>query len=51
MNRALYLPATLRVLGFLVVTGGNPTDLVAGAVAALAASWASLPSPTATDMA
>lgn len=46
MNRALYRPATLRVLGFLVlwvvVTGGNPTDLVAGAVAALAASWASL---------
>jgi multicomponent Na+:H+ antiporter subunit E len=46
MNRALYRPAALRVLGFLVlwvvVTGGNPTDLVAGAVAALAASWASL---------
>jgi multicomponent Na+:H+ antiporter subunit E len=46
MNRALYRPAALRLLGFfvlwVVVTGGNPADLVAGAVAALAASWASL---------
>ena len=46
MNRLLFRPAALRALGFLilwvVVTGGNPADLVAGAVAALAASWASL---------
>jgi multicomponent Na+:H+ antiporter subunit E len=46
MNPALYRPAALRALGFLVlwvvVTGGNPADLVAGAVAVLAASWASL---------
>lgn len=46
MNRALYRPAALRVLGFLVlwvvVTGGKPADLVAGTVAALAASCASL---------
>lgn len=46
MNRPLFRPAALRALGFLilwvVVTGGNPADLVAGAVAALAASWASL---------
>jgi multicomponent Na+:H+ antiporter subunit E len=46
MNPALSRPAALRVLGFLVlwvvVTGGNPADLVAGAVAVLAASWASL---------
>ena len=55
MNRALYRPAALRLLGFfvlwVVVTGGNPADLVAGAVAALAASWASLPSPAAPDVA
>jgi multicomponent Na+:H+ antiporter subunit E len=47
VSRALSRPAALRALGFLalwvVVTGGgNPTDLVAGAVAALAATWASL---------
>ena len=46
MNRALSWPGALRALGFLVlwvvVTGSNPADLVAGAVAALAASWASL---------
>ena len=46
MNPALSRPAALRALGFLVlwvvVTGGNPADLVAGAVAVLAASWASL---------
>jgi multicomponent Na+:H+ antiporter subunit E len=46
MNRAMYRPAALRVFGCLVlwvvVTGGNPADLVAGVVAALAASWASL---------
>ena len=42
MNLAL----SPRVVGFLVVwivlTGGNPSDLGAGAVAALAATWASL---------
>jgi len=36
----------LRALGFvvlwLILTGGNTADLVAGAVAALAATWASL---------
>jgi multicomponent Na+:H+ antiporter subunit E len=46
MNPALSRPAALRGLGFLVlwvvVTGGNPGDLAAGAVAVLAASWASL---------
>jgi multicomponent Na+:H+ antiporter subunit E len=46
MNPALYRPAALRALGFLVlwvvVTGANPADLLAGAVAVLAASWASL---------
>jgi multicomponent Na+:H+ antiporter subunit E len=46
MNPALSRSAALRALGFLVlwvvVTGGNPADLVAGAVAVLAASWASL---------
>ena len=46
MNRTLYRPAALRLFGFfvlwVVVTGSNPADLVAGAVAALAASWASL---------
>jgi multicomponent Na+:H+ antiporter subunit E len=46
MNRPLFRPAALRALGFLilwvVVTGGNPADLIAGAVAALVASWASL---------
>lgn len=46
MNRPLFRPAALRALGFLilwvVVTGGNPADLIAGAVAALLASWASL---------
>jgi multicomponent Na+:H+ antiporter subunit E len=46
MNPALFRPAALRALGFLVlwgvVSGGNPADLVAGAVATLAATWASL---------
>ena len=47
MNRgALYRSAVLRVIGFLVlwvvVTGDNLADLLAGAVAALAATWASL---------
>jgi multicomponent Na+:H+ antiporter subunit E len=46
MNLALFRPAVVRALGFLVVwiilTGGNPADLGAGAVAALAATWASL---------
>jgi multicomponent Na+:H+ antiporter subunit E len=43
---ALTRPMVLRALGFVVLwltlTGGSPTDLVAGAVAALAATWASL---------
>jgi multicomponent Na+:H+ antiporter subunit E len=46
MNLALFRPAVVRAAGFLVVwivlTGGNPADLGAGAVAALAATWASL---------
>jgi multicomponent Na+:H+ antiporter subunit E len=46
MNLALFRPAVVRAVGFLVVwivlTGGNPADLGAGAVAALAATWASL---------
>jgi multicomponent Na+:H+ antiporter subunit E len=46
MNPALSRSAGLRALGFfvlwVVVTGGNPADLVAGAVAVLAATWASL---------
>jgi multicomponent Na+:H+ antiporter subunit E len=46
MNLALSRPAVMRAVGFLVVwiilTGDNPADLGAGAVAALAATWASL---------
>jgi multicomponent Na+:H+ antiporter subunit E len=46
MNLALFRPAVVRAVGFLIVwivlTGGNPADLGAGAVAALAATWASL---------
>jgi multicomponent Na+:H+ antiporter subunit E len=46
MNLALSRPAVVRALGFLVLwltlTGGNPADFGAGAVAALAATWASL---------
>jgi multicomponent Na+:H+ antiporter subunit E len=46
MNLSLSRPAVLRTAGFMVLwimlTGGDPTDLLAGAVAALAASWASL---------
>ena len=52
MNPALFRPAVMRAAvmraaGFVVIwvvlSGvGNPTDLVAGAAAALAATWASL---------
>jgi multicomponent Na+:H+ antiporter subunit E len=46
MNLTLSLPAVVRAVGFFVLwimfTGGNPADLGAGAVAALAATWASL---------
>jgi multicomponent Na+:H+ antiporter subunit E len=46
MNLALSRPVAVRAVSFFVLwvllTGGNPADLVAGAVAALAATWASL---------
>ena len=46
MNPALFRAAVMRAVGFFVLwimlTGGNPADLGAGAVAALAATWASL---------
>jgi multicomponent Na+:H+ antiporter subunit E len=46
MNLALSRPVAVRTVSFFVLwvllTGGNPADLVAGAVAALAATWASL---------
>lgn len=46
MNPALSRPAVMRTVGFfifwIILTGGNPADLAAGAVAALAATWASL---------
>ena len=46
MNLALSRPAAMRSAGFFVLwimlTGGNPGDLAAGAVAASAATWASL---------
>ena len=46
MNLALARPAVVRAVSFFVLwimlTGGNPADLGAGAVAALAATWASL---------
>jgi multicomponent Na+:H+ antiporter subunit E len=46
MTPALSRPAAVRAVGFFVLwmmlTGGNPSDLVAGAVATLAATWASL---------
>ncbi len=46
MNLALSRPAVVRAVGFLVLwmilSGGDPADLVAGVVAALAATWASL---------
>jgi multicomponent Na+:H+ antiporter subunit E len=46
MNLVLSRSAALRALGFLllwvVVTGGNPADLIAGGVAASAATCASL---------
>jgi multicomponent Na+:H+ antiporter subunit E len=46
MNQVVSRPGALRALGFLVlwvvVTGSSPADLVAGAVAAFAATLASL---------
>jgi len=46
MNLALARAAVVRAVSFFVLwimlTGGNPADLGAGAVAALAATWASL---------
>ncbi len=46
MNLTLSPPAVVRAVGFFVLwmmlTGGNPADLVAGGVSALAATWASL---------
>ena len=46
MNLTLSPPAVVRAVGFFVLwimlTGGNPADLGAGDVAALAATWASL---------
>ena len=46
MNQALSRPSVVRALGFLVLwvilTAGSRADLGAGAVAALAATWASL---------
>ena len=46
MNPAMSRPAVARVIGFFVLwimlIGGNPADLGTGAVAALAATWASL---------
>jgi multicomponent Na+:H+ antiporter subunit E len=46
MNLTLSPLAVVRATGFFVLwimlTGGNPADLVAGAVSALAATWASL---------
>ena len=45
MNLTLSPPAVVRALGFLVLwlilTGGNPRDLVAGVAAVLAATWTS----------
>jgi len=46
MNLTLAPPVGARAVGFfvlwIILNGGNPADLVAGAVAALAATWASL---------
>ena len=46
MNLTLSRPAVLRAVGFFVLwimlSGSDPADLAAGAVAALAATWASL---------
>jgi len=46
MNLGLSWPAVARTTGFfalwIMLTGGNPADLGAGAVAALVATWASL---------
>ena len=44
MNLTLAPPVGARAVGFfvlwIILNGGNPADLVAGAVAALAATWA-----------
>ena len=46
MNLTLSPPVVVRAVGLFVLwitlTGGNPADVVAGAVSALAATWASL---------
>ena len=46
MNWARSRPVVLRTLGFfvlwMILAGGNPADLAVGALAALAATWASL---------
>jgi multicomponent Na+:H+ antiporter subunit E len=46
MNWALSQQVVLRTLGFfvlwMILTDGNPADLVVGALAALVATWASL---------
>ena len=46
MNPALLRPVMLRAAGFfvlwIVLSGGDPVDLVPGVVATLAATWASL---------
>ena len=46
MNLGLLCPALARAVGFFgfwtILSDGNPTDLGAGAVASLAATWASL---------
>ena len=46
MNWARSRPVVLRTLGFfvlwIILTDGNPADLAVGALAALAATWASL---------
>jgi multicomponent Na+:H+ antiporter subunit E len=46
MNWGLSRPAIFRTVGFfllwMMLTEGNPADLVAGTVAVLAATWASL---------
>jgi len=46
MKPVLFRPGSVRAASFFVLwmtlTGGNPADLVIGAMAALAATWASL---------
>lgn len=46
MNQGLFRSAMMRAAGFfalwVVLTGGYPSDLLTGVVAALAATWASL---------